>query len=58
MGDIYTAAKSCQIWLGTVEDVIDWPDEKVVSTFPRSQWFVAALENIKTVARKEGVLSN
>ena len=22
MGDIYKAAKNCQIWLGTVEDVI------------------------------------
>ncbi len=33
MADIYKAAKHCQIWLATVEDVIDWPDEKVVSAF-------------------------
>ena len=37
MGDIFKAATKCQIWLGTVEDVIDWPDEKVVSAFLRSQ---------------------
>lgn len=56
MGDIYKAAKNCQIWLGTVEDVIDWPDEKVVSAFLRSQTYVATvgerISNLSPIVRK------
>ena len=56
MGDIYKAAKDCQIWLGTVEDVIDWPDEKVVSAFLRSQSYVATIgeriSNLSPIRRK------
>ena len=35
MGDIYSSAKVCQIWLGTVEEIKDWPDQNVVSVFLR-----------------------
>lgn len=41
MGDIYTTAKTCQIWLGTVEDIKDWPDERIVSAFLRSHLYGA-----------------
>ena len=37
MSDIYQEAKKCQIWLGTVEEIKDWPDEGVVSVPFRSR---------------------
>ena len=40
MGHVYTAAKNCQIWLGTVEDIQYWPDEKIVSAFLQRRPFV------------------
>ncbi len=36
MGDIYKSAKGCQIWLGTVEEIKNLPDESIVSTTLRS----------------------
>ena len=36
MSDIYSGAKNCQIWLGTVEEIKNWPDESVVSVPLRS----------------------
>lgn len=36
MSDIYSSAKGCQIWLGTVEEIKAWPDESVVSVLLRN----------------------
>ena len=32
MSKIYKDAKKCQIWLGTIEEIKCWPDEKIVSS--------------------------
>lgn len=43
MGDIYKAAKDCQIWLGTVNEIKYWPDERVVSAFLRSHPYIVEM---------------
>ena len=36
MGHIYKNAHQCQVWLGTVEEIKDWPDERMVRASPRA----------------------
>ena len=32
MSKIYKYAKNCQIWLGTIEELKFWPEERIVSS--------------------------